>query len=168
MAIKVGINGFGRIGRMVFRAAADHKDIEIVGINDLCPADYLAYMLKYDTMHGKFQGEVSSKDNNIVVNGKEIPVRFMTDEGHGEPYVSFSREYDDSSYSGDDSLLGYVTYYDFDVYGKVNYTAIVEAVKKVLEDAGWTWQPSRSSGDMYESDTGYFHVTLNFAKERGV
>ncbi len=74
MSIKVGINGFGRIGRMVFRASVNHPDIEIVGINDLCPADYLAYMLKYDTMHGQFQGEVSSTDGAIVVNGKQIPV----------------------------------------------------------------------------------------------
>ena len=74
MSIKVGINGFGRIGRMVFRASINHPDIEIVGINDLCPADYLAYMLKYDTMHGQFKGEVSSDDKGIVVNGKTIPV----------------------------------------------------------------------------------------------
>ena len=74
MSIKVGINGFGRIGRMVFRASVKHPEIEIVGINDLCPADYLAYMLKYDTMHGKFEGEVSSTENAIVVNGKTIPV----------------------------------------------------------------------------------------------
>ena len=74
MSIKVGINGFGRIGRMVFRASVNHPEIEIVGINDLCPADYLAYMLKYDTMHGQFQGEVSSTENAIVVNGKEIPI----------------------------------------------------------------------------------------------
>ncbi|MGN0309917.1 MAG: glyceraldehyde 3-phosphate dehydrogenase NAD-binding domain-containing protein, partial [Bacteroides sp.] len=53
--IKVGINGFGRIGRFVFRAAQTRDDIQIVGINDLCPVDYLAYMLKYDTMHGAFQ-----------------------------------------------------------------------------------------------------------------
>ncbi len=74
MSIKVGINGFGRIGRMVFRAAVNHPEIEIVGINDLCPADYLAYMLKYDTMHGQFQGEVSATDKAIVVNGKSIPI----------------------------------------------------------------------------------------------
>ena len=54
MSIKVAINGFGRIGRMVVRRAIHHPEIEIVGINDLCPADYLAYMLKYDTMHGKY------------------------------------------------------------------------------------------------------------------
>ena len=74
MSIKVGINGFGRIGRMVFRASMNHPEVEIVGINDLCPADYLAYMLKYDTMHGKFDGTVEATENAIVVNGKEIPI----------------------------------------------------------------------------------------------
>jgi glyceraldehyde 3-phosphate dehydrogenase len=74
MSIKVGINGFGRIGRMVFRASVNHPEIEIVGINDLCPADYLAYMLKYDTMHGQFQGTVEATENAIVVNGKAIPI----------------------------------------------------------------------------------------------
>ncbi|MCI8552606.1 MAG: aldehyde dehydrogenase, partial [Lawsonibacter sp.] len=74
MSIKVGINGFGRIGRMVFRASLNHPEIDIVGINDLCPAEYLAYMLKYDTMHGTCQAEISSTENAIVVNGKEIPI----------------------------------------------------------------------------------------------
>ena len=74
MSIKVGINGFGRIGRMVFRASLNHPEIEIVGINDLCPADYLAYMLKYDSVHGKFPGEVSAEDGALVVNGKKYPV----------------------------------------------------------------------------------------------
>ncbi len=73
MAIKVGINGFGRIGRMVFRAVYNEfKDIEIVGINDLLDADYLAYMLKYDSVHGRFDGEVSHTDDALVVNGKSI------------------------------------------------------------------------------------------------
>ena len=74
MALKVGINGFGRIGRLVFRAAAADPNIEIVGINDLVPADNLAYLLKYDTIHGRFDGEVSAKDEDtLVVNGQEIP-----------------------------------------------------------------------------------------------
>ena len=75
MTIRVGINGFGRIGRMVFRAIADEaefSDIEVVAINDLLEADYLAYMLKYDSVHGRFSGDVSAKDGNIVVNGKTI------------------------------------------------------------------------------------------------
>jgi glyceraldehyde 3-phosphate dehydrogenase len=74
MAIKVGINGFGRIGRMVFRAAVKNfaDDIEIVGINDLLDPDYLAYMLKYDSVHGRFQGEVAVDGTNLIVNGKKI------------------------------------------------------------------------------------------------
>ncbi len=74
--IKVGINGFGRIGRFVFRAAQDRSDIQIVGINDLCAVDYLAYMLKYDTMHGLFQGTIEAdvEHSKLIVNGKEIRV----------------------------------------------------------------------------------------------
>jgi len=73
MTIKVGINGFGRIGRMAFRAIAkDFTDIEVVGINDLLDADYLAYMLKYDSVHGNFDGEVSVENGNLIVNGKTI------------------------------------------------------------------------------------------------
>ncbi|MBO5706828.1 MAG: type I glyceraldehyde-3-phosphate dehydrogenase, partial [Bacteroidaceae bacterium] len=76
MATKVGINGFGRIGRFVFRAAQTRNDIEIVGINDLCPVDYLAYMLKYDTMHGQFEGTIEAdvENSKLIVNGKEIRV----------------------------------------------------------------------------------------------
>ncbi len=72
--IKVGINGFGRIGRMVFRAAVENfsNDIQIVGINDLLDPEYLAYMLKYDSVHGKFQGEVAIEGNYLVVNGNKI------------------------------------------------------------------------------------------------
>jgi glyceraldehyde 3-phosphate dehydrogenase len=73
MAIRVGINGFGRIGRMVFRAAAQHfTDIEVVAINDLLEPDYLAYMLKHDSVHGKFKGDVAVEGNHLVVNGKTI------------------------------------------------------------------------------------------------
>jgi glyceraldehyde 3-phosphate dehydrogenase len=73
MAIKVGINGFGRIGRMVFRAATkDFPEIEIVAINDLLEPDYLAYMLKYDSVHGRFNGDVGVSGNNLIVNGKTI------------------------------------------------------------------------------------------------
>jgi len=73
---KVGINGFGRIGRFVFRAAIKRDDIEVVGINDLCPVDYMAYMLKYDTMHGRFEGTVEAdvEHSTLTVNGKKIRV----------------------------------------------------------------------------------------------
>jgi len=72
--IKVGINGFGRIGRLVFRAAMKRNDIEIVAINDLIDVDYMAYMLRYDTVHGKFDGTIAIKDGNLVVNGNVIRV----------------------------------------------------------------------------------------------
>ncbi|MCD1126052.1 glyceraldehyde-3-phosphate dehydrogenase [Jinshanibacter sp. LJY008] len=74
MTIKVGINGFGRIGRFVFRAAQERTDIEIVAINDLLDAEYMAYMLKYDSTHGRFKGTVEVKDGQLIVNGKKIRV----------------------------------------------------------------------------------------------
>jgi len=72
--IKVGINGFGRIGRLVFRAAQKRNDIQVVGINDLIDVDYIAYMLKYDTIHGQFDGTIDIKDGNLVVNGNSIRI----------------------------------------------------------------------------------------------
>ncbi|MCF0261331.1 MAG: type I glyceraldehyde-3-phosphate dehydrogenase [Sphaerochaetaceae bacterium] len=79
--MKVGINGFGRIGRFVFRAAMGRNDVEIVGINDLCPVDYLAYMLKYDTMHGEFNGTIEAdvEKSVLIVNGKKIRVTACKD-----------------------------------------------------------------------------------------
>ena len=72
--IKVGINGFGRIGRFVFRAIQERDDVQVVGINDLLDVDYMAYMLKYDTMHGRFNGTVEIEDGQLVVNGKKIRI----------------------------------------------------------------------------------------------
>ncbi|MFA5301496.1 MAG: type I glyceraldehyde-3-phosphate dehydrogenase [Bacteroidales bacterium] len=72
--IKVGINGFGRIGRLVFRAAQERENIEIVGINDLISVDYMAYMLRYDTVHGQFKGSIEVKDGKLIVNGNAIRV----------------------------------------------------------------------------------------------
>ncbi len=73
-AIKVGINGFGRIGRLVFRAAQSRSDIQIVGINDLVDVEYMAYMLKYDSIHGQFKGDIEAKDDKLIVNGNVIRV----------------------------------------------------------------------------------------------
>ena len=72
--IKIGINGFGRIGRLVFRASFERDDIEIVALNDLVETDYLAYMLKYDTIHGHFKGDIQVEGNSIIVNGKKIRI----------------------------------------------------------------------------------------------
>ncbi len=79
--MKIGINGFGRIGRFVFRAAMSRPEIEVVGINDLCPVDYLAYMLKYDTMHGAFDGTIEAdvEKSLLIVNGKKIRVTACKD-----------------------------------------------------------------------------------------
>ena len=80
MTLKIGINGFGRIGRMVFRAAVQNfQDIEIVGINDLLEPDYLAYMLKYDSVHGRFKGDVAVDGNTLIVNGKKIRLTAVKD-----------------------------------------------------------------------------------------
>lgn len=72
--VKIGINGFGRIGRLFFRAAVANENVEVVGINDLIDVDYIAYMLKYDSTHGRFNGEVSVKDGKLVVNGQQIRI----------------------------------------------------------------------------------------------
>jgi len=72
--VKIGINGFGRIGRLVFRSALQRKDVEVVGINDLVDTNYLAYMLQYDSTHGQFKGDIAVKGNNLIVNGKTIRV----------------------------------------------------------------------------------------------
>ena len=81
----------------------------------------------------------------------------------GEPYVTYMQIDADNSFSGDDELLGYVDYYDFDVYSKGNYSRIIESIKELLKEHGFVWQVSRSSADMFETETGYYHKTLNFA-----
>lgn len=106
---------------------------------------------------------IESIFENFTVGGISIPVSYMYYEGHGEPYVVYMQQDADASLCGDDDLIGYVDYYDFDVYAKGNYTAIVNAVKKKLKENGFVWQPSRTSQDFYEVDTGYYHKTLNFA-----
>ena len=91
--IKIGINGFGRIGRLVFRAALTHDDVEVVGLNDpFMNPEYMAYMLKYDSVHGKFPGEVSAEDGALVVNGKKYPV-FTAMEVKDIPWASVGAEY---------------------------------------------------------------------------
>lgn len=104
---------------------------------------------------------------DFTVDGVKIPVSFLYYEGHGEPYITYQQTDADSSYSGDDELLGYADYYDFDIYSKGDYTNIVKSVKALLKANDFVWQPSRTSPDMYETDTGYYHKTLCFAILRG-
>ena len=103
---------------------------------------------------------------NFQVNGELIPVSFLRYNGKKTSYVTYMQTDSDNSISGDNELLGYVSYYDFDVYSKGNYLEIVKQIKKIMKDNGFMWQPSRTSEDMYEDDTGYFHKTLCFAIER--
>lgn len=110
---------------------------------------------------------IQSIFKDFTVDGVKIPVSFMYYEGHGEPYIVYMEQDADSSYSGDDELLGYVVYYDFDVYSQGNYLKVIEALKDKLKENGFIWQPSRSSIDMYENDTGYYHKTMNFAYMKG-
>ncbi|HHP7245367.1 MAG TPA: type I glyceraldehyde-3-phosphate dehydrogenase [Elainellaceae cyanobacterium] len=91
-AVKVGINGFGRIGRLVFRAGIDNPNIEFVGINDLVPPENLAYLLKYDSTHGRFKGTVEAQDGGIVVNGKLIPC-FSVKNPAELPWSKYSVDY---------------------------------------------------------------------------
>ena len=93
MKAKIGINGFGRIGRLVFRAALAHDDVEVVGLNDpFMNPEYMAYMLKYDSVHGKFPGEVKAEDGMLVVDGKKFPV-FTAMDVKDIPWASVGAEY---------------------------------------------------------------------------
>ena len=105
---------------------------------------------------------------DFTVDGVSVPVSFLYYEGHGEPYITYMQTDADSSYSGDDELLGYADYYDFDIYSKGDYTNIVKSVKALLKANDFVWKPSRTSPDMYETDTGYYHKTLCFAILREV
>lgn len=109
---------------------------------------------------------IQSIFTNFEVDGVSIPVKFLKYNGKSTTYVTYMETDIDNSYSGDNEILGYVSYYDFDIYSKGNYFNIVEAVKEIMKNNGFIWQPSRTSEDMYEDDTGYYHKTLCFAIER--
>lgn len=100
---------------------------------------------------------------DFAVNGVSIPVKFLYYQGHGEPYITYMEMDADNSFSGDDELLGYVHYYDFDIYTKGNFFPIIESVKQLMKENGFVFQPSRTSPDFFETETGYYHKTLNFA-----
>lgn len=101
--------------------------------------------------------------SGLTVDGSHIPYAFLYYEGHGEPYITYMEESTDNSFSGDNGLVGFVHYYDFDVYSTGNYFPILEALRTALEANGFVWQPSRSSSDYFEPDTHYYHRTYNFA-----
>ena len=106
--------------------------------------------------------------NNFIVNGVSIPVAFLRYTGNKTTYVTYNQLQIDTTFYGDNELLNYMDYYDFDIYSKGNYLEIVKELKNILEQNGFRWQPSMTSSDMYEDDTGYFHKTLCFAIENNI
>ena len=103
---------------------------------------------------------------NFTVDGVSIPVSFLRYNGQATTYITYQQTNADNTLTADNELINYVDYYDFDIYSKGNYMAICQAVKEVLKAQGFIWEPGRSSADMYEDDTGYYHKTLSFAIER--
>ena len=95
-----------------------------------------------------------------------VPVSFLRYDGNETTYITYMETEKDGVLAGDNEIIGYIDYYDFDIYSKGNYLSIVEDVKSRLKANGFTWQPSRDSQDLYEDDTGYSHKTLCFAIER--
>ena len=104
--------------------------------------------------------------SNFKVNGVEIPVSFMRYKGNSTTFITYQELQIDTPFYADNELQNYVDYYDFDIYSKGNYLEIIESVKDLLKTNGFIWQPSMTSEDLYEDDTGYYHKTLCFAIER--
>ena len=102
---------------------------------------------------------------DFKVDDKKIPVEFLKYSGKSTTYITYQSISNNGTLAGDDEILGYIDYYDFDIYTKGNYFKIVRELKKILKQNGFMWQPSMSSED-YEEDTGYYHKTLCFAIER--
>ena len=103
---------------------------------------------------------------DFKVDNKNIPVTFLNYDGKETTYITYQSIDNSGVLSGDDEIIGYIDYYDFDIYTKGNYFKIVREIKNILKANGFVWQPNMSSGDMYEPDTGYYHKTLCFAIER--
>lgn len=112
-----------------------------------------------------FNEEIESLFHNFTVNGVLIPVSYLKYEGKSTTYIVYTPLSPDNSYSADDSILGVVANYDFDIYSKGNYYNIMQQMKDLLTQNGWTWQPSKDSNDLFEKDTGYYHKTVAFAKQ---
>lgn len=104
--------------------------------------------------------------SDFTVNGKKIPVKFLRYNGNEETYITYMMTDADSVLHGDDELLNYIEYYDFDIYTKGNYKPIIKALKGLLKSVGFMWEPEISSEDMYDDDTKFYHKTLCFSIER--
>lgn len=103
---------------------------------------------------------------NFTVNDTKIPVSFLRYNGKKETYITYQQTDIDETLYGDDTLIYYKDYYDFDIYSKGNYLPIITELKDKLQSNGFMWEPTRSSGDLFEVDTGYYHKTLCFSINR--
>ena len=109
-----------------------------------------------------------NQEIETVLSALGVPVAFLHYSGKANTYVTYMQAYKDNAISGDDNVFGCVQFYDFDVYSKGNYLTVVEDLINLMTSAGWTYQPSRDSPDMYENDTKFFHKTICMAKESEV
>ncbi len=100
---------------------------------------------------------------DFEVNGVKIPVSFLRYNGTSTTYITYQEINANDTFYGDDELMNYVSYYDFDIYSKGDYFPIIKSVKKILKENDFRFEPQNSSTDMYEDDTGYYHKTLNFS-----
>ena len=108
--------------------------------------------------------EIEAIFDGFTVDNIEIPVSFMFYDGDADAWIIYSNVDNYHSYAGDDDLLGYVTYYDLEIYSKGNYLNILQAVKALMKENGWTFQPAKSSTERYDRDTRIYSKTLCFAK----
>lgn len=106
---------------------------------------------------------IKSIFTNFQVNGVTIPVSFLRYNGKSTTYITYQSVNIENTFSSDDELDYYVENFDFDIYSKGDYFAIIDSMKQKLKENGFTWQPMLSSEDMYEDETGYYHKTLNFS-----
>lgn len=106
---------------------------------------------------------IKSIFTNFQVNGVTIPVSYLRYNGKSTTYITYQSVHITNTFSSDDELDYYVENFDFDIYSKGDYFAIIDSMKQILKENGFTWQPMLSSEDMYEDETGYYHKTLNFS-----
>lgn len=109
-----------------------------------------------------------NEEIELLLTTLKVAFAFLFYEGDEETFIVYSEMDKDNALSGDDEVIGCVSYCDFDIYSKTNYTTIMNNLIDLMVSAGWTYQPSRDSPDMYERDTKYYHKTLCFAKEREI
>lgn len=108
--------------------------------------------------------EILNIFKNYSFDGTKIPVKYLKYTGKDTTYIVFSNEFDSGELRGDDKLLGYISYFDFNIYSRKDYYDLMDDVISKMEAAGWNYNPSRNSPDLFETDTGYYHKTINFSK----